>query len=76
ERYKNAMEHSDKQNAKDESDRATFDAVLAAMNTNLEIYKRFMDDPHFADTLRNFIFNRTYRPNGTHNTSNSIQPNG
>lgn len=75
ERYKNAMEYSDKQNAKDESDRATFDAVLAAMNTNLEIYKRFMDDTHFADTLRNFIFSRTYRPNGTHNTSNSIQPN-
>lgn len=76
-RYQNAMKRSDRQNAKDESDRATYDAVIAAMNTNLEIYKRFMDDPHFAETLKNFIFNRTYIPNETqsHNKANDTRPN-
>lgn len=44
EAYQNAMRYSDAQNARDESDRAAFEAILKTMSSGMELYTAFQND--------------------------------
>ncbi len=71
EAYKNAMRYSDAQNARDESDRAVFEAILKTMSSGMELYTAFQDDMRnsnnqsFKKWLLDMVFNSTYKPGGT-----------
>ena len=61
ERYKNAMQYSDKQNARDESDRAAHEAVLKSMQSGLELFRAVQNNPSFKKWLFDSAFNATYQ---------------
>lgn len=42
--YQNAMKYSDAQNARDESDRATKEAIFKSVTSGMELYNAFQDD--------------------------------
>ena len=68
EAYQNAMRYSDAQNARDESDRAVFEAILKTMSSGMELYTAFQDDMRnsnnqsFKKWLLDMVFNSTYSP--------------
>lgn len=68
EAYQNAMRYSDAQNARDESERATFDAIMNTMASGMELFTAFQDDVHNANNqsfrkwLLDTVFNATYQP--------------
>lgn len=70
EAYQNAMRYSDAQNARDESDRAVFEAILKTMSSGMELYTAFQDDMRnsnnqsFKKWLLDMVFNATYNPGG------------
>lgn len=70
EAYQNAMRYSDAQNARDESDRAVFEAILKTMSSGMELYTAFQDDMRnsnnqsFKKWLLDMVFNSTYNPGG------------
>lgn len=61
ERYKNAMQYSDRQNARDESDRAAHEAVLKSMQSGLELFRAVQNNPSFKKWLFDSAFNATYQ---------------
>lgn len=63
EKYQNAMQGTDRQNARDESDRAASEAIVSSMNTGLELFKAVQDNPSFKKWLFDNAFNVTYQPN-------------
>ena len=63
ERYNNAMQYSDKQNARDESDRAAHEAVLNSMQSGLELFREVQNNPSFRKWLFDSAFNSTYQTN-------------
>lgn len=71
EAYQNAMRYSDAQNARDESDRATKEAILQSVTSGLELYTAFQDDMRnknnqsFQKWLLDFVFMMTYKPDET-----------
>ena len=66
ERYRNAMQFSDIQNARDESERATWEAILRNMSSGMELYTAYQGDTRsrrnqtFRDWLLDLIFDATY----------------
>lgn len=68
EAYQNAMRHSDAQNARDESDRATREAIFKSITSGMELYTAFQDDMRnknnqsFQKWLLDFVFMMTYKP--------------
>ena len=64
------MRYSDAQNARDESDRAVFEAIMNTMSSGMELYTAFQDDMRnsnnqsFKKWLLDMVFNSTYRPGG------------
>ena len=70
EAYQNAMRYSDAQNARDESDRAVFEAIMKTMSSGMELYTAFQDDMRnsnnqsFKKWLLDMVFSSTYRPGG------------
>lgn len=66
ERYWNAMQFSDIQNARDESERATWEAILRNMSSEMELYIAYQGDTRsrrnqiFRDWLLDLIFSDTY----------------
>lgn len=62
ERYLNAMQYSDRQNARDESDRATDDAILATMSSGIELYKAVKSNESLRKWILDRVFNETYTP--------------
>ncbi len=70
EAYQNAMRDSDAQNARDESDRATLEAILGTMASGMELYSAFQEDKRnnnnqsFKKWLLDMVFNATYKPGG------------
>ena len=70
EAYQNAMRDSDAQNARDESDRATLEAILGTMASGMELYSAFQEDKRnnnnqsFKKWLLDMVFNATYKPSG------------
>lgn len=67
ERYQNAMQFSDIQNARDESERATWEAILRNMSSGMELYTAYQGDAwshrnqSFREWLLDLIFNATYQ---------------
>ena len=60
--YQNAMQHSDAQNARVESDQATQKAVLETMSTGIELYRAFTGNESFKNWLLREVFEQTYEP--------------
>ena len=60
EAYQNAMQHSDAQNARAESDRATNKAFLATMSSGIELYKAVQANDSFRKWIMDMVFNATY----------------
>ncbi|ERI11219.1 hypothetical protein [Aneurinibacillus aneurinilyticus] len=62
------MKYSDAQNARDESDRATIEAIMNTISTNMELYEAFESDKRnknnqsFKKWLLDMVFNTTYKP--------------
>jgi len=77
EAYQNAMKYSDAQNARDESDRATIEAIMNTISTGMELYEAFESDKRnknnqsFKKWLLDMVFNATYKP-GTHEKDSNI----
>lgn len=71
EAYQNAIKYSDAQNARDESDRATREAIFKNITSGMELYKAFQDDKRnknnqsFQKWLLDFVFTMTYKPEET-----------
>lgn len=76
EAYQNAMKYSDAQNARDESDRATIEAIMNTISTGMELYEAFESDKRnknnqsFKKWLLDMVFNATYKPS-THKEQSS-----
>ncbi len=62
-KYQNAIKNSDKENAKLESDEALSKVITKLMNTNMEIFKQFSDNPSFKKWLSDRVFNLTFDKN-------------
>ena len=60
EAYQNAMQHSDAQNARAESDRATTKAILDTMSSGIELYKAVQGNDSFRKWIMDMVFNATY----------------
>ena len=58
--YQNAMQNSDKQNARIEHDRALERAVMDLLSDHTELFKQFSDNPSFKKWLSATIFAATY----------------
>ena len=58
--YRNAIENSDKQNARIEHDKALHKVITDLLNDHTELFKQFMDNPSFKKWLSDTIFNETY----------------
>lgn len=59
--YQNAMKNSDEQNARDESDRATMEAILATMSSGVELYKHITSNDSLKKWIQDMVFNTTYK---------------
>lgn len=64
EKYRNAMKHSDEQEARTESERALQQAIFSIMADNMELFKQFQDNPSFKKWLTDMVFNLTYNKEG------------
>ena len=62
ETYQNAMRNSDAQNARVESDRATWQAILATMSSGVELFKEVNDNQQLRRWIMDMVFNSTYQP--------------
>lgn len=60
--YQNAQQHSDKQNARLEHDKALNRVVLELLADHTELFKQFSDNPNFKRWLTDMVFDTTYRP--------------
>jgi type I restriction enzyme R subunit len=63
ETYQNAMKSSDAQNARVESDRATWQAILTTMSSGVELFKAVNDNQSLRKWIMDMVFNSTYEPN-------------
>jgi type I restriction enzyme R subunit len=70
EAYQNAKKNSDAQNARDESDRATMEAIMSTMSAGVELYKHIGINPSLKKWILDMVFNTTYEmpisTNGDH----------
>ena len=60
--YQNAVQNSDKQNAKLEHDKALNRVVLELLADHTELFKQFSDNANFKRWLTDTVFDTTYRP--------------
>ena len=58
--YQNARKHSDKQNARIESDRALGTVMIGLLKDHTELFKQFSDNPSFKRWLSETVFSATY----------------
>jgi type I restriction enzyme R subunit len=58
--YQDAMENSDRENSRIESDKATRQAVQRNSTTGIEFYKAISDHPEFFKFVADYVFNTTY----------------
>ena len=63
--YQNAMQHSDKQNARIEHDKALQWVLVELLADHTELFKQFSDNPSFKKWLGDTIFSATYSGPGT-----------
>ena len=62
--YKNAQQHSDKQNARIEHDKALVRVMTAVMKDDTELFKQFMDNEGFKRWMTDTVFGLTYGASG------------
>ncbi|WP_420595120.1 type I restriction endonuclease subunit R [Deinococcus sp.] len=62
--YKNALLHSDKQNARVEHDKALMRVLLSLMKDNTELFKQYSDNTGFQRWMTDTVFGLTYKPGG------------
>ena len=60
--YQNAMQHSDKQNARIEHDKALQRVLVELLSDHTELFKQFSDNAAFKKWLTDTIFTATYAP--------------
>ncbi len=60
--YQNAMQNSDKQNARIEHDKALGRVMTALLQDDTELFKQFSDNESFRRALTDAVFDRTYTP--------------
>jgi type I restriction enzyme R subunit len=60
--YQNATQHSDRQNARIEHDKALTRVMTAVLKDDTELFKQFSDNPAFRKWLADVIFAMTYAP--------------
>jgi type I restriction enzyme R subunit len=60
EAYQNAKHNSDAQNARDESDRATMEAIMGTMSAGIELYKHISSNPSLKKWILDMVFNTIY----------------
>ncbi len=60
--YKNALQNSDKQNARIEHDKALARVMTAVLNDDTELFKQFVDNESFKRWMTDTVFNLTYKP--------------
>jgi len=58
--YKNAQQHSDKQNARIEHDNALLRVMTSLMKDDTELFKQFMDNDSFKRWMTDTVFDLTY----------------
>src|SRR5438132_2709572 len=58
--YQNARQHSDKQNARIEHDKALARVMTAVLKDDTELFKQFMDNESFKRWLTDTVFGLTY----------------
>ncbi|MCD4750856.1 MAG: hypothetical protein K8R59_15895, partial [Thermoanaerobaculales bacterium] len=58
--YQNARQHSDKQNARIEHDKALRRVMTAVLQDDTELFKQFSDNPSFKKWLSDTVFGLTY----------------
>ena len=63
-RSENARRHSDRENARVESDKATERAVLEMVHNNTQLFKLFADNPDFRRWLADTAFRLAYEATG------------
>jgi type I restriction enzyme R subunit len=60
--YQNAMQHSDKQNARIEHDKALQRVLIELLSDHTELFKQFSDNTAFKKWLADTTFSVTYNP--------------
>ncbi|HDR16439.1 MAG TPA: type I restriction endonuclease subunit R [Desulfobacteraceae bacterium] len=58
--YRNAQQHSDKQNARIEHDKALLRVMTSVMKDDTELFKQFMDNEGFKRWMTDTVFGLTY----------------
>jgi type I restriction enzyme M protein len=58
--YRNAQQHSDRQNARIEHDKALQRVVTDLLTDHTELFKQFSDNPSFRKWLADTVFSATY----------------
>ncbi len=58
--YQNAMQNSDKQNARIEHDKALGSVIIGLMKDDTELFKQFSDNPEFKRWRADTVFAATY----------------
>lgn len=69
--YQNAVQHSDKQNARLEHDKALNRVILELLADHTELFKQFSDNANFKRWLTDTVFDVTYRPGSTGSADHS-----
>lgn len=62
--YQNAMQNSDKQNARIEHDKALQRVIVEMLTDHTELFKQFMDNQGFRKWLSDTVFRATYAKGG------------
>ena len=62
--YRNAMQNSDKQNAKIEHDKALKRIMTGVLKDDAELFRQFMDNPDFRRWMTDTVFAMTYEKEG------------
>ena len=60
EAYRNAVEHSDRQNARIEHDNALRRVMTSLIQDDTELFKQYMDNEGFRRWLTDRVFDLTY----------------
>ena len=63
--YQNAKQHSDKQNARIEHDKALQRVIVSFMKDHTELFKQFMDNESFRRWMTDTVFGLTYEDSQT-----------
>lgn len=60
--YQNARQHSDKQHARIEHDKALQRVMTAVLKDDTELFRQFMDNEGFRCWIGDMVFGLTYDP--------------